>query len=294
MVAVAAGLMAPLGWWVSEKAERATEVALNEIDGIRCPELLSVTPAATAPAGEDVVEEDLLAEPEESAEEAKELEEAPPVETEEGDQPAAPEEGDEGEDTKGEDAEEEEERPRAEIKVNIDDSEMPEVPVVVVGEMKETPPTPAEIAERKTLRANCLEHIENRKSSVRERKTLIRTVMIVSGVMLLLFLCLYGIKTTHRVAGPLFKVGLYLGKLKNNVYDTVYNLRKGDQLVEFYDHFKEAHAGATKMQEEDRDRLKDAIALAKDAGLAEKDPEIARLVTELEAMLEEKEKSLEA
>ena len=35
--------MAPLGWWVSEKAERATEVALNEIDGIRCPELLSVT-----------------------------------------------------------------------------------------------------------------------------------------------------------------------------------------------------------------------------------------------------------
>ena len=70
--------------------------------------------------------------------------------------------------------------------------------------------------------------------------------------------------------GPLFKVGLYLDKLEENQYTTVYDLRKGDQLVEFYEHFKAAHSGITKMQEEDRDRLRDAIALAEEAGLAGK------------------------
>ena len=50
MLAVAAGLMAPLGWWVSQKATTATEVALNQIDEIRCPEVLSaVDPEAATP-----------------------------------------------------------------------------------------------------------------------------------------------------------------------------------------------------------------------------------------------------
>lgn len=303
--------MAPLGYWVSQKAARATEVALNQIDGIRCPSEVVATPAgtpgdnkkenpvevdlldedseipgdepeATPPSGEDVPESGEAADPAGPAGEPG-ADKVPETETD-------PEAGEDEE--AGDDEEAGEERRRPAIKVNIDDSEMPEVPVVVVGEIELAPRTAEEIAHINKLRRTCLAHIATEKQSVTERQLLIRNVLIVSGLVLLLGLGVYGIKTTHRVAGPLFKVGLYLAKLERNVYDTVYNLRKGDQLVEFYDHFKDAHAGVTKMQEEDRDRLRDAIALAKDAGLADKNPEMATLVTELEALLAETEASL--
>ncbi len=335
MLAVAAGLMAPLGYWVSEKATRATEVALNQIDGIRCPdELFATAPSATGDnTKENPVEVDLLDEGaelpgDEEPEAVPPTEEGTPAESGAGGEPADPNEpadpketvdpqetvdpdateasgeqtepGKDGEVAEtaagGETVEEEEgeerERVRPTIIVDIDDSEMPDDLVVVVGEMEVAPPSAKEIAGRNKLRRICLNHITTEKASVIGRKVLIRNVMLVSALILLLGLGVYGIKTTHRVAGPLFKVGLYLAKLERNVYDTVYNLRKGDQLVEFYDHFKNAHAGVTKMQEEDRDRLRDAIALAKDAKLTDKNPELAALVTELEALLAETEASL--
>tara|TARA_R110002073_G_scaffold218689_1_gene378967 strand:+ start:124498 stop:125472 length:975 start_codon:yes stop_codon:yes gene_type:complete len=294
MLAVAAGLMAPLGWWVSQKATTATEVALNQIDEIRCPEVLTAvaetpTPTPTPTDTEDVA--DLLNEDRPKDE--------PAVDEAAVDEPIVDEAiGDDDElapvgepPTMDEVAPDSDERPeRAPIKVNIDDSEMPEV--VVVGAIEERPPTPEEIQTSVVARDACLAKVAGRRDSVQGRKSLITIVMLISGVVLLLGLGVYGIKTTHRVAGPLFKVGLYLKKLENNIYDTVYNLRKGDQLVEFYDHFKDAHAGVTTMQEEDRDRLKDAIKLAREAGLADKSEELAASIAELERLLAEKEASL--
>ncbi len=61
------------------------------------------------------------------------------------------------------------------------------------------------------------------------------------GLMLCVLLAGYGIVLTHKVAGPLFKVSLYLDKIRDGKLGQVYNLRKGDQLVEFFDHFKGAH-----------------------------------------------------
>lgn len=112
--------------------------------------------------------------------------------------------------------------------------------------------------------------------------------MIATGILLVLGLAVYGIKMTHRVAGPLFKVSLYLTKMREGRFDKVYNLRKGDQLVEFYDHFKLAHGGVVAMQQSDIDRLKAVIAAAEAAGAGER-PEIA----ELRTMLARKEKSIE-
>lgn len=296
MMAIAAGLMAPLGWWVSEKSTTATEVALNRIDEIDCPEVLSARaappvalPSAALASGASEQETDLLKESvpppdleaEASAEpEAAVAEEPPPVD---GLGEDDPEVGDETADSG--------ERERPKIKVTIDDSNMPEGPIVVVGEMKSAPPSPEEIANSKTARAACQAKVAAQKRAVTDRRGLISSVMIASAVLLLVLLGIYGIKTTHRVAGPLHKVGLYLRKVEDNIYDKVYNLRKGDQLVEFYDHFKGAHAGLSKLQEEDRDRLRDAIALAKEAGLAEKNEELAALILELERLLAEKEES---
>lgn len=285
MLAVAAGLMAPLGWWVSQKATTATEVALNQIDEIRCPDVLSaVAPkdVAPTPTPTDAVDvEDLLTE--DGAKEPVREETIPQAEPPIVEDPPV---------VDGEEREERRKRPA--IKVNIDDSEMPVAPeVVVVGKIQERPPTLLEIQASSFARNDCLADVSKRRDSVQGRKSLITLVMLISGVVLLLGLGIYGIKTTHRVAGPLFKVGLYLKKLENNIYDTVYNLRKGDQLVDFYDHFKDAHAGITTMQEEDRDRLKDAIKLAKEAGLANKSTELATSIAELERLLAEKEESLD-
>ncbi len=112
--------------------------------------------------------------------------------------------------------------------------------------------------------------------------------MILTGIVLVLGLAVYGIKMTHRVAGPLFKVSLYLSKMRDGRYDKVYNLRKGDQLVDFYDHFKIAHGGIVTMQRDDIARITEVIAAAEAAG-AGQHPAVA----ELRALLARKEKSIE-
>jgi hypothetical protein len=113
-------------------------------------------------------------------------------------------------------------------------------------------------------------------------------VLLATGLALVIGLAMYGIKMTHRVAGPLFKVGLYLNKMREGRFDKVYNLRKGDQLVDFYDHFKLAHAGIVRMQQEDIEQLRVAIAAADAAGAGE-----LPAVKELRELLRRKEKSIE-
>src|SRR5690606_37802753 len=70
-----------------------------------------------------------------------------------------------------EDGEGERERARPKIEVVIDDSNMPEPPeaVVVVGEIKDVPPTPAEIAASEQARAACQAKVAARKDSERAR-----------------------------------------------------------------------------------------------------------------------------
>ena len=113
-------------------------------------------------------------------------------------------------------------------------------------------------------------------------------VLIGTGLLLILGLAAYGIKMTHKVAGPLFKVGLYLGKMRSGRFDKVYNLRKGDQLVDFYEHFKHGHAGVVQMQKDDIARIKAVIAGAEQSGLGDH-----ATVKELREMVTRKEKALE-
>jgi len=66
-------------------------------------------------------------------------------------------------------------------------------------------------------------------------------VLICFGLLLTIVLSAYGIVLTHKVAGPLHKVRLHLDKIRDGKLGVVYNLRKGDELVEFFEHFKAAH-----------------------------------------------------
>ena len=95
------------------------------------------------------------------------------------------------------------------------------------------------------------------------------------------------LRISHRVAGPLFKVSLYLAKMRDGRLDKVWNLRKGDQLVDFYEHFKGAHAGIVQLEKDDITKLKDAIAAAEAAGVDD------AALGELRTVLSRKEKSIE-
>ena len=84
-------------------------------------------------------------------------------------------------------------------------------------------------------------------------------ILIVFGFVLSVVLALFGIVTTHKVAGPLFKITNHLDKIRDGKLGKVYNLRKGDQLVDFFEHFKGAHDALRHRTEEDIALLDKAI-----------------------------------
>jgi hypothetical protein len=163
------------------------------------------------------------------------------------------------------------------VAVQIDESSMTLAPVV-----------PSDFANRVVEHWTC-ELGQTAAIDALERGRLrIFYVLIATGLALIFGLAMYGLKMTHRVAGPLFKVTLYLAKMKDGRFDRVYNLRKGDQLVDFYEHFKSAHAGIVQLEKDDIAQLRNVIAAAEAAGVGDHET-----IGELRAMLARKEKSLE-
>jgi nitrogen fixation/metabolism regulation signal transduction histidine kinase len=106
--------------------------------------------------------------------------------------------------------------------------------------------------------------------------------LIAFGFILSVVLAGYGIVLTHKVAGPLFKITNHLDKIRDGKLGVVYNLRKGDQLVDFFEHFKNAHDALRHRTEEDIALLDKAIAAAGSSPVVE----------ELKAAKQRKEESL--
>ncbi|HLL22510.1 MAG TPA: hypothetical protein VK427_10280 [Kofleriaceae bacterium] len=164
--------------------------------------------------------------------------------------------------------------------VQIDESSMTMMPAV--------PRVPADLGAKIVAHWTCELKLAARLDMLERGRMRILLVLIGTGLLLVLGLAAYGIKMTHKVAGPLFKVGLYLGKMRSGRFDKVYSLRKGDQLVDFYEHFKHGHAGIVQMQKDDIARVQVVIAAAEQSGLGDHPT-----VVELRALVARKEKSLE-
>jgi hypothetical protein len=293
MVGLSAVLMIGLGFWVMKVANDTTEVSRASIFGIGCPKPVVFVDEKDAeePHEDDTTTPDQPSRLDDPG--SKAIGDAPPaapigappvVQT-----PPAPPPPDTtppaASDTKpagaGSDAKTDDppaERPRRNVTMGESKIEMlappprkiaPDFGKLVVGRYT---------CELRQL--NALKRLEIGRMRI-------LYVLILTGLMLVLGLAAYGIKMTHKVAGPLFKVGLYHAKMKNGRFDKVYNLRKGDQLVDFYEHFKLAHAGVVKIEKSDIERIKAAIAAAEAAGVKDK------VVDELREMLARKEKSLE-
>jgi hypothetical protein len=263
MVGLSAVLMGLLGWWVMTVAARATTLAVNNTL-TACQDL----PGSGARAAVD----------------------AEPAPSATGAAPSSPADAP---------AEGAGERPRQRPVVTIDDSGMtdPAATEPAAADPAATPPPPPpDGAAAAPVDAGsyqrCMAALPGKVEKLEQRQRLIFLVLIAAGVLITVGLLIYGIMMTHKVAGPLHKVTLYMAKLRGGVYDVVYNLRKGDQLVGFYEHFKAAHAGMRAMQEEDVVRLRQLLAAAERDGLSARAPAAAEAMGELRALLAEKEKSL--
>jgi hypothetical protein len=160
--------------------------------------------------------------------------------------------------------------------------------VVVESEIQMVAPKGPKAEAIQACRKNQVDKI----AELQSRERMIGFALIGSFLVILLGLFAYGIKMTHRVAGPLFKIQQYLGHLRNGRYPEVYDLRKGDHLIEFYQHFKEAYNGLRGMQTEDIAELAALLQVADETRLAEKHPEIAGALEELRILHHDKEKSL--
>jgi hypothetical protein len=256
MVGLSAVLMVGLGIWVMWVANETTAVSMTSVRGDACPRLPS-TAAAGAAATDDEAPPPTPMKLDDGGGSAGSAAGAAPT--------GAPTGAPGGE-----------EEPRH-VTVQIDESSM-----------TLTATLPPDFADRVIAHWTC----ELRQVATFDRlergRLRILWAMIATGVLLVFGLAAYGIKMTHRVAGPLFKVSLYLTKMREGRFDKVYNLRKGDQLVEFYDHFKLAHGGIVAMQQDDIAQLAQVIAAAEAAGLGQHPA-----IVELRELARRKEKSVE-
>jgi hypothetical protein len=295
MVGLSAVLMIGLGVWVMKVANDTTEVSRASIFGVGCPKPVvfvdekdqadesskddDATPDGSStkiddPSGGKAIGDAPPPAPSVSPPVVQTPPAPPPPEPTPAPAPAAGA----GSDTKVADAKTEEPRPRRNVTMGESKIEMIEAPP-----RKVAPDFGKLVVGRYTCelrQLNALKRLEIGRMRI-------LYVLILTGLLLVLGLAAYGIKMTHKVAGPLFKVGLYHAKMKSGRFDKVYNLRKGDQLVDFYEHFKTAHGGVVKIEKSDIEQIKAVIAAADAAGVK------GEAVDELRELLARKEKSLE-
>jgi len=270
MVGLSTVLMAGLGIWVMKVANETTTVSMASVRGTPCPKI----PALTDPS------EELPPVPMKLPGEGEPAPAAGSADSAGSADAAGSGSADAGSAAGGADAASAEEEPPRRIKVQIEESTMEMTPTA--------PKVPEDFAAKVVGHWTCELKLAGKIAKLEHGRELILWVLIGTGLLLVVGLAVYGIKMTHKVAGPLFKVSLYLAKMKDGRFDKVWNLRKGDQLVDFYDHFKTAHAGVVQMQVDDIAKIKSVIAAAEAAGAGEH-----AAVAQLRELLARKEKSIE-
>jgi hypothetical protein len=102
----------------------------------------------------------------------------------------------------------------------------------------------------------------------RKRKELILIgAIVVFGLLFLVIIFIFNIVVTHKVAGPLFKMGRYLDELKDHKFSSIWPLRKGDQLVEFFERFRAMHSAVRTRVEEDVEVLEAVLKDCEEKGV---------------------------
>ena len=119
-------------------------------------------------------------------------------------------------------------------------------------------------------------------------------VLVGFGLALALVMAIYGIRMTHRVAGPLYKIARHMGDVRDNRIYPLWGLRRGDQLRHFWKVFSDMHESLRRRAKQEVDALELAIAtLEGDESQLRDSPDLAETVVALRAMRDAKLHSLE-
>jgi hypothetical protein len=114
------------------------------------------------------------------------------------------------------------------------------------------------------------------------------------GVILVLSIGGVGILLTHKVAGPLYKISSFFGRIRDNrLGPAPAKLRKGDELQDFYLSFRDMHNAIRGRTEEDVHVLENALAALEGAPDV-RSPTAQRALEDLRQLCKRKEDSLEA
>lgn len=124
-------------------------------------------------------------------------------------------------------------------------------------------------------------------------------VLVGFGALLALLVAAYGIVLTHKVAGPLFKISRYMEHVGSGRLGQIHDIRRGDQLQEFFELFKRMHGSLRERTASEASELGELLEVAREAlaGLEEDDEahqRLERLAAGLEALRDAKQAALRA
>lgn len=133
------------------------------------------------------------------------------------------------------------------------------------SQMRETSMT----VEVKALGAMSVDsaEIQHLRQEMKAQDNLRLLALVGFGVLFALVLAMYGIVLTHKIAGPLHKITGYMSDIADGDLKEIWNLRKGDQLQEFFREFRIMHSALRDREQQDLAAL-DRVIEAAEAELA--------------------------
>lgn len=144
--------------------------------------------------------------------------------------------------------------------------------------------------DRLNLQQSGLEEQANRlkeqSGKLEQQQRAIGTALIVVLALLVIGVGLAGIVVTHRVAGPIHKMKRQLRELGEGNYKVPYPLRKGDELIDFFEAFRSMVQRLRERQEQEIQLLDRAILNLKEKTSDEELRELSSLRTNMQNSLE--------
>lgn len=125
---------------------------------------------------------------------------------------------------------------------------------------------------------------QSEKLAVQQRQ--IGSALVGVLALLVVLVGLAGIVVTHKIAGPIFKMKKQLRALRDGDYKVPYPLRKGDELVDFFEEFRSMVTALRRRQEEEIALLDRAIANLEPRTQADELRELRSLRAEMQASLD--------
>lgn len=104
------------------------------------------------------------------------------------------------------------------------------------------------LAEEDRKATENLAKIELRQREIAENQRTLKTLLLGSGVVLVVVLVLMGIFITHRIVGPVHKMKLLLRRVSTGRLFVGERLRKGDELEDLFDTFLQMTYSLSAMQ----------------------------------------------